>query len=455
MSLLKIISYAEFGEYQKSLKNKGGNEPGEAAVNAIVNEIIAAVRAEGDSAVRRYATRFEKEVPEKFEVPLEAAREAWEKLKSTESELASSLTLAADHIRRFGELQKAQFTSFETEIEPGLFTGQRVIPIDRAAVYVPAGRFPLISSALMCLIPAAVAGVREKILVSPPREGGLPDWRILAAAHLCGAERVFALGGAQAIAALAIGTETVPKVDFIAGPGNKYVATAKRILFGEVGIDFVAGPTDVLIITDVAAAMPGDTMPESSTTIAEAADFAAADMLAQAEHDDDARARLLVPDREMAELVERSLEKRLARLRTAETARSSLEAGSLVVIYKSMEEAIAVSNEIAPEHLELQVSSPEEWIPGLKNYGSLFIGSSAAEVLGDYSAGINHTLPTSTSARFTGGLSVRHFLKTPTTLRCTPGKAYSAALTAAETIARAEGLAAHAESAALRKQNAT
>ena len=450
MSLVKIINASEFGDYQKSLCIRAAHESDEAAVNTVVNEIIAAVRAEGDAAVRRYASRFEKEAPENFEVPIDAAGEAWDKLNSAEPELAAAFELAAGHIKRFGELQKDQFKDFEVEIEPGLFTGQRVIPIDRAAIYVPAGRFPLISSALMALIPAAAAGVREKILASPPREGGLPDRRILAAAYIAGADRVFAIGGAQAIAALALGTETIPRVDFIAGPGNKYVAAAKRLLFGEVGIDFVAGPTDVLIITDTGSEKTGLSA-EPSDVIAEAADLIAADMLAQAEHDPDARPRALVPDRETAEQIRLALEKRLASLPTAETARASLEAGGLIIIYDSKREAIRIANEIAPEHLELHVSSPEEWTSDLKNYGSLFIGSAAAEVLGDYSAGINHTLPTSASARFTGGLSVRHFLKTVTSLRCAAGSGYTEALNAAEIIARAEGLAGHAESARKRK----
>ena len=434
--LAKIIDAGEFDHYFKTSSQMEEDK----AVNAIVSEIIAAVRSEGDIALRRYATQFEKSVPENFEIPAEAVKQSWGKLKSLDSELASSLVLASEHIRRFGELQKEQFTSFEAEIAPGLFTGQRVIPVERAAIYVPAGRFPLISSVLMGLVPAATAGVEEKILVSPPVEDGLPDRRILACAYLAGADRVFALGGAQAIAALALGTETVPRVDLIVGPGNKYVAAAKRLLFGEVGIDFVAGPSDVLIVSDT-----------GSTELS--ADLIAADMLAQAEHDPDARARALVPDRKTAELIERAIEKRLALLPTAEIARASLEAGGLIVIYQSKDEAIRIANAIAPEHLELQVSSPNEWITYLKNYGSLFIGSLAVEALGDYSAGINHTLPTSGSARFTGGLSVRHFLKTVTTLRCSDGKAFSEALNAAETIARAEGLAAHAESAALRKSS--
>ena len=436
MGFIRIIEGCEFETCFASLRSGTGDESDETGVNAVVNEIIAAVRAEGDAAVRRYAARFDKCVPAKFEVPIEAAKEAWESLQSDEPALAASLTLAEDHIRRFAELQKEQVKDFEHEMAPGLFTGQRVIPVERAAVYVPAGRFPLISSALMGLVPAAVAGVGERLLVSPPGEGGLPDRRILAAGYLAGADRCFALGGAQAIAALAFGTETIPRADLIAGPGNKYVTAAKRLLFGEVGIDFAAGPTDVLIITDKSAGN---------------ADLIAADMLAQAEHDPDARARALVPDREMAELLERSLEKRLATLATAATARASLEAGGLIIIYRTKEEAISIANRIAPEHLELHVSSPKDWVSGFRNFGTLFMGSQAAEVLGDYTAGINHTLPTSGAARFSGGLSVRNFLKIVTTLRSAEGEGYAEALDAAQNIAGAEELAAHAESAAIRK----
>ncbi|MDR0511882.1 MAG: histidinol dehydrogenase [Treponema sp.] len=445
MGLVTIINAADFGSYEKTMRSAAADEE---TVNASVSRIIADVRSEGDAALRRYAARFEKSVPDVFEVPLAAAQEAWENLQACEPRLAAALSLAANHIRRFAELQKAQFTGFEAEIETGLFTGQKVIPIEKAAVYVPAGRFPLVSSALMGLIPASVAGVQIKALASPPGENGLSDSRILAAAYLAGADRFFAIGGAQAIAALALGTETIPRMDMIAGPGNKYVTAAKRMLFGEVGIDFAAGPTDVLIISDARTAESA----EAAELIAEAADLIAADMLAQAEHDCDARARVLVPDRFMAERVEQALERRLATLATKETAQASLEAGGLIIVYASKEEAVDIANRIAPEHLELHVAEPSEWTDSLRNYGSLFIGSSAAEVLGDYSAGINHTLPTSTTARFTGGLSVRHFLKTVTTLRCEPGDAYEQAVAAAETIALAEGLAGHAESAACRKK---
>jgi histidinol dehydrogenase len=439
---MRIITGAEFDGYWQALSAPSGGMDGDEGLTAAVSGIIRAVQEEGDEAVRRFAAQFDKSSPQTLEVPPGTAQTAWERLNREEPDLASALELAAGHLYRFSKQQRAQFVDFEYEMAPGLITGQRVIPVQRAAIYVPGGRFPLISSVLMGAIPAFAAGVEEVILASPPREDGLPDPRILAAACLAGIRggfqppRIFAIGGAQAVAALALGTETVPRVDLIAGPGNKYVAAAKRLLFGRVGIDFVAGPTDVLIVAD-------DSAP---------ADLAAADLLAQAEHDPDARARALVPSRDLGEAILAALERRLASLPTAPTARASLDAGGLIVIYDTPAEAVRIANAIAPEHLELQTARPGDWVPALKNYGSLFIGTYAAEVLGDYSAGINHTLPTSASARFTGGLSVRHFLKTPTSLRCVPGPAYEEALRAAESIARSENLAAHALSAAARQE---
>jgi histidinol dehydrogenase len=435
---MQIIEDAEFDAYWDDRAVPGD----EAQVTALVTEIIDAVRREGDEAVRRFSARFDRCSPRTPEVSLATAEAAWEKLRQDEPELAAALKLAAAHIRNFAERQRAQITDFEYEIAPGLFTGQRVIPVERAAVYVPGGRFPLISTVLMGVIPAVTAGAGEVLFVSPPGAEGFPDRRILAAAHLAGVHRIFALGGAQAVAALALGTETIPQVDVIAGPGNKYVAAAKRLLFGKVGIDLIAGPTDVLIIT-------GE--PPSGAAEA-AADLTAADMLAQAEHDPDARARVLVPSHEAANRIAAALERRLAALpdTAGDIARSSLDAGGLIVVYDTPERAIRIANRIAPEHLELQTADPSPWIGALLNYGSLFIGGLAAEVLGDYSAGINHTLPTSGSARFTAGLSVRHFLKTPTTLRCAAGAGYDEARAAAESIARAEGLFGHAASAASR-----
>ena len=442
---MRIIDADQFDEYWKTQSGSCGSD---LAVDSVVREIIEAVRGEGDAALRRYAARFDKSSPEQLEVPRSMADDAWEELCRTENELSLALELAAGHIRRFADLQRKQFVDFEAEIDRGLITGQRVIPVERAAVYVPAGRFPLFSSVLMGMIPALAAGVEEIILASPPMEDGFPDRRILAAAALSmgtkAGLRIFAMGGAQAIAALALGAGSVPRASVIVGPGNKYVAAAKRLLFGEVGIDFVAGPTDVLVI---AAASAG----------AEA-ELIAADMLAQAEHDPDSKARALVPDRAMAETIHAALKEQLAALpeESRTTAAASLDAGGLIVVYKSREDAIRIANIIAPEHLELHMENTNAWIDRnqdscLKNYGSLFIGSLAAEVLGDYSAGINHTLPTSGGARFSGGLSVRHFLKTVTTLRCVPGPGFEAARKAAEILGQAEGLIAHAHASLVRR----
>jgi histidinol dehydrogenase len=431
---MKILEAADFDGCRENSKTAVSDRE---ELEKRVGEIISAIREEGDAALRRFTRLYDRGVPEHFEISPVLMKEAWEELKREDVKLAGALELAADHIRRFAEMQKAQLRDFEAEIAEGLFVGQRVIPLERAAVYVPAGRYPLVSTVLMGAIPALCAGVAEVVLASPPAEGGLPDRRILAAAALAGVHRIFAAGGAQAVAALALGTESIPRADIICGPGNRYVAAAKRLLYGEVGIDFTAGPTDVLIISDGSA--PG------------AGALAAADMLAQAEHDPDARARALVPNRALAEDIVRALNAQLEELSTAETAGASLEAGGLIIVYNTREEAQRIANEIAPEHLELLVAEPSSWIGPLKNYGSLFAGPRAAEALGDYSAGINHTLPTSGSARFTGGLSVRSFLKTPTSLRCVPGPGLQAALEAAEQLARAEGLEGHGKSAARRR----
>ena len=440
---MKIIQSGDFDSYWKNETKRSDDIKTEKTVK----KIIAQVRSNGDAAVRKFASKFDKSSPQKLEVPLEEAKCALNQLRESDFSLVEAMELAALHIKSFSEKQREQFANFEFEMEPGLVTGQRIIPVQRAAIYVPGGRFPLFSSVLMCMIPAFCAGVEEVILSSPPTQDGLPDKKILAAA-ITASEiadnknvRIFAMGGAQAIAALALGTESVPRVDVIAGPGNKFVTTAKKLLFGEVGIDFIAGPTDVLIIADGRAG-DGD--------IEKTADLAAADMLSQAEHDPDARARALVPNKDFAEKIAAAVERRIKTLPTEKTARASLEAGGLIIVYKTQEEAIRIANTIAPEHLELQTADTDSWIPKLKNYGSLFTGALSAEVLGDYSAGINHTLPTKTSARFTGGLSVRHFLKTVTTLRCAPGEGFEKARNAAETLARAEGLEGHAQSAAAR-----
>jgi histidinol dehydrogenase len=444
---MKIISSKDFDSHWKNETKQAEDKKTEKTVK----KIIAEVRAKGDAAVRKFASKFDKSSPERLEVSLIEVNRAYDELRASDPALTEALEFAANNIFRFSQKQREQFTNFEYQMDTGLITGQRVIPVERAAIYVPGGRFPLFSSVLMCVIPAFCAGVDEILFSSPPTVNGLPDRKILAAAAIAAKAagisiannenahsnrfKVFAVGGAQAIAAFAFGTESVPRADVIAGPGNKYVAAAKRLLYGQVGIDFVAGPSDILVIAD--------------NTSIQSADFIATDMIAQAEHDPDARARAIVPNIEFADKIITAIKKRLTSLPTARTACASLENG-LIIVCNSMEESVRIANIIAPEHLELQTADADSWIPLLKNYGSLFIGSLSAEVLGDYSAGINHTLPTSGSARFTGGLAVRHFLKTVTTLRCASGEGFEKARNAAEILARAEGLEGHAQSAASR-----
>ena len=443
---MKIIKGSEFDSYWK----KESKHKDDSKTEKTVKKIITAVQKEGDTAVRRFASKFDKSSPNRLEVPFSKLKTAYDELRSSDPALTEALEFAAGNIYRFSLKQKEQFKDFEFEIQSGLFTGQHIIPVQRAAIYIPGGRFPLFSSVLMCMIPAFCSGVEEVILSSPPGKNGLPDNKILAAAAIAAAAsgipenrlRIFAMGGAQAIAALAFGTKSVPRVDVIAGPGNKYVAAAKRLLYGQVGIDFIAGPSDILIIAD-----------GSECEGFAAAEYVAADMIAQAEHDPDARARALVPNSEFAQQISSAIEKQLLCLSTAQTARASFKNGGLIIIYQNKEEAIRITNTIAPEHLELQVNGAESWIPSLRNYGSLFIGALCAEVLGDYSAGVNHTLPTSGSSCFTGGLSVRHFLKTVTTLRCTQGTGFDQAAKAAQVLAKAEGLDGHAFSAAIRTKS--
>jgi len=441
---MKIIKSEEFDKYWKNEKRKDEDPATEKAVRSIIDE----VRSKGDAAVKKFALKFDKSSPQKLEVPAENAQRALEELRRSNPQIVQALELAADNILKFSKKQMEQFKDFEYEMAGGIITGQRIIPVASAGIYIPGGRFPLFSSVLMCMIPALCAGVEEVILTSPPTENGLPDNKTLAAiaiaAETCGVSdngriRIFSMGGAQAIAALAYGTESVPRVDIIAGPGSKYVAEAKRIVFGEVGIDFIAGPSDILVISD--GAEGGE----------EYAEIAAADMLAQAEHDPEARARALVPNRGYADKINAVLERRILALPTKKIARASLNSGSLIIVYKTKEEAIRIANTIAPEHLELHITGAESWVPLLKNYGSLFIGSLSAEVIGDYSSGLNHTLPTGTSARYTGGLGVRQFLKTVTTLSCAQGEGYEKARNAAEIIGKAEGLEGHSQSAAIRK----
>ena len=426
-----------------------------------VRDVLKDVQLRGDQALLEYSRKFDLSAPATLEIPLEELKAAAQKMERENPNLYKSICYSHDLALRFAKKQRESFNDFETELEPGLFTGQKNIAVDRAGAYVPAGRFPLVSCVVMTITPAVAAGVKDIILCTPPRVhhddlekakkegtgipgkpfvGGKPyaDENIMAAAYICGATKVFAAGGSQAIAAMAFGTKSIPRADVIVGPGNKFVAEAKKLVYGNAGIDMIAGPTEVFVIADSSA------KPE----------WVAADLLAQAEHDVVAQAVMATPDAELAKKVAEEIERQLELLPTKEIARKSIEAFGRIIITDSVEQALELANKKAPEHLELAMEEGalrDKIQSQARNFGSLFIGHGSAEVFGDYAAGLNHTLPTSGSARFTGGLSVRVFLKTVTTLRTIPGsEGYKQSATAAGYLGDAEGLAAHAKAARLR-----
>ncbi|MBD3291031.1 histidinol dehydrogenase [candidate division KSB1 bacterium] len=398
-----------------------------------VRTIIDAVMREGDSAVRKFTRQFDGADLDEFSVSREEVKRAH---NSLEKKMVTALELAAENIRNFAEKQKEQFLDFEYEIKPGVFTGQKVIPIQRVAVYAPGGNFPLPSTVLMGAIPAQVAGSQEIVLASPPTFNNSIHPAILVAADICGISEIYKIGGVQAIAALAYGTETIKQVDKIVGPGNKYVTAAKKLVFGAVGIDFIAGPTEVFIIADDSAN----------------SEHIAADLLSQAEHDTNAVPILITDSEQLAQQVIDETEKQLTALKTADIARESIAKNGTIILVGKLQQAIEIANRKAPEHLELQVRQPEDYADKLLNYGSLFIGENAVEALGDYSSGLNHTLPTNTTARYTGGLSVKDFLKFQTTLRVEKGGLIEIGPAARE-IGILEGLIGHAASIERRLKN--
>ncbi len=427
----------------------------------VVKDVLRDVKTMGDKALSDYGAKFDVSAPAHFEIPQNELKAAAEKMKHENPGLYESLCYSRDLAKKFAERQRQSFDEFEIELAPGLFTGQKNIPVDRAGVYVPAGRFPLLSTVIMTVVPAKAAGVGQVIMCTPPRVhpddlddakaqgtgtpgkpfvGGRPyaDEGIMAAAFICGADKVYACGGSQAIGAMAFGTESIPKADVVVGPGNKFVAEAKRLIYGTVGIDMLAGPTEVFAIADDSA------NPK----------WLAADLLAQAEHDIVAQPILATDSEEIAKAVQQKIEEQLKDLPTAATARQSVDTFGKIIVTSSIEEACEIANKKAPEHLELAMDAGEKLEAAKKlvhNYGSLFIGHGSAEVFGDYAAGLNHTLPTSGSARFTGGLSVRAFIKTVTTLRTIEGKEGPlASAKAAGILGDAEGLAAHARAARIR-----
>ena len=386
-----------------------------------VRPILDAVRAHGDLALRDYAQRFGDPPPR--EIPRADIIAAYDQISGA---LRDALAGAATRIERFARAQRDALGDV-TIREGHLELGHRVIPVERVGIYVPAGRHPLPSSLLMGAVPAGVAGVRERVVCTPRASR-----EILAAAHVAGVERVFELGGAQAVAALAFGTDSVPRVDLIVGPGNAYVTAAKRAVFGVCGIDALAGPSEIVIVAS------GDA----------GADVVAADLLAQAEHDDDARALLITDDRRFAHAVAEQIEARLASLETAATARRSLERrGGFITL--ALDEAPAFCNRLAPEHLSLQGARAEALAPRCSAYGTLFIGESAAEVFADYGSGPNHVLPTNATARFSSGLSVMNFVMLRTYERSL-GKSDRRIANDAAILAQTEGLAGHRDAALAR-----
>ena len=399
---------------------------------ASVKQIISDVRAQGDAALSRYNEKFGGVPTASFRVTDEELEQA---LGGISPELRAAIEKAAANIKRFAELQLDCSRSLEaTETEPGVFLGHRVIPVDSCCCYVPGGNHPLFSTALMLVIPARVAGVRRVCAAVPPLKGSrLPHPATLAALRIAGADEVYGLGGAQAIAAFASGTKSVAPVSMIVGPGNKYVTEAKRQVYGKVGIDFIAGPSEVLVIADENAD----------------ARVVAADILAQSEHDYDASGILVTTSEPFAKAVAAQVEEQLKTLDTADIAGSSWKNHGRIVIADSLEEAAQIANETAPEHLEINVKEADQVVPLVRNFGSLFIGGGSAEVFGDYVAGTNHTLPTMKAARYTGGVGVQTFLKVCTFQQIKP-EGVKILAPVAEVMAKNEGLTAHARAAAVR-----
>jgi histidinol dehydrogenase len=400
------------------------------AVNDVVQDVIARIRLRGDAALVDFTNRFDgwsAASPADLEISLERLSQAWATIPG---EQQRALEHAADRIRRYAERQKMEGWTY-TE-DDGTVLGQQVTPLDRVGLYVPGGKAAYPSSVLMNALPAKVAGVAELIMVVPTPGGELNEL-VLAAAHVCGVDRVFAVGGAQAVAALAYGTESVPAVDKIVGPGNIYVATAKRTVFGQVGIDMVAGPSEILVICD------GKTDP----------DWVAMDLFSQAEHDEDAQSILLCPDADFVDRVEQSIDRLLPEMSRREIIETALRVRGALVVCRDLDEAADVANHIAPEHLELSVDDPAEYSKQIRHAGAIFMGRHTSEPLGDYCAGPNHVLPTSRTARFSSPLGVYDFQKRSSLILVSPEGADTLGRTAS-VLARGEGLEAHARSAEYR-----
>ncbi len=395
-----------------------------------VRDMLMQVRQRGDAAVLEYTNTFDRRTAKgfaEFEIPPERLQQA---LESLPAEQAKALHTAAQRVRQYHEKQVQESWSY-TEAD-GTRLGQQVTALDKVGLYVPGGKAAYPSSVLMNALPAKVAGVEDIIMVVPAPDGVLNEL-VLAAAAVAGVDKVLTIGGAQAVAALAFGTETVPQVDKIVGPGNIYVATAKSMVFGTVGIDMIAGPSEILVICD------GETDP----------DWIAMDLFSQAEHDELAQPILVCPDAGFIEQVQASMNTLLAQMPRAEIITASINDRCALIQVSDLEEAVAVANYIAPEHLELSVTDPDSLLPKIRHAGAIFMGRYTAEALGDYCAGPNHVLPTSRSARFSSPLGVYDFQKRSSIIYCSPEGADTLGKTAA-ILAEGEGLSAHAQSAKYR-----
>lgn len=399
-------------------------------VAAIVSDIIADVRENGDAAVKAYCAKFDKAELTSLEVTPEEIQAA---ISQVEPEFLDILREAAENIRSFHSRQVRN--SFVIADKPGIVLGQKITPIEKVGVYVPGGTAAYPSTVLMDTIPAKIAGCPQLVMVTPPGRDGKVNPAILAAASIAGVNRIFKVGGAQAIAALAYGTESIPRVDKIVGPGNAFVAEAKKQVFGRVSIDMIAGPSEILVIAD------GKSNPV----------HVAADLLSQAEHDKLASAVLVTDSEELALAVQAELERQLPLLPRQEIARASIENNGKIIVAETLMAGIEIANEIAPEHLELQVDDPFSYLDAIQNAGSIFLGRSCPEALGDYFAGPNHTLPTSGTARFSNPLSVDDFVKKSQFSYYTP-EALAKAADKIAAFAEKEGLRAHGRSVTIRKE---
>ena len=421
--MIRILNYSEL----KAEEIFARTSPTE-SVSDTVAEIIARVREAGDAALYEYGEKFDGVRLTSLAVTPEEMEEA---LTLVEDEFLAILKKAAVNIRRFHEKQVRN--SFILNEENGVVIGQKIIPVDRAGLYVPGGTAAYPSTVLMDAIPAKIAGCREVVMVTPPGKDGRVNPVILAAAHVAGIDRIFKVGGAQAVAALAYGTQSIPKVDKIVGPGNAYVAEAKKQVFGTVSIDMIAGPSEILIVAD------GKSSPR----------HLAADLLSQAEHDRMASAVLVTDSAELAAAVQAELEVQIPLLSRSEIARTSIDVNGKIIVAPDLDTAIEIANEIAPEHLELCVDNPFDYLDRIRHAGSIFMGRNCPEALGDYFAGPNHTLPTSGTARFSSPLSVDDFVKKTQYTYYTKDALARVAEDVAY-FAKKEGLTAHAKSAVIR-----